>query len=275
MKKLVIIFLTFLATIFSVKTILAQSTSPTPSTNDYAIAYQTYINKTGTYQIAHNNYLTARANYLASQSIDSQDKAMAAGVAMLQARDDVVTSYLTVIKNKILITQGISSGDQSSYATRFDTEVSWYASHSTRLTSAGSLGDLVKDSNEASSQFTSSTSLLIYPSIVALGLGNNAYIREELKNKVATLQAKIDEIKANQDKDVSSIQRSMIDVKNKLDRSQGKDDDAQNLMNAVTNGQRIPNSFQTAEGDLADGNAYLKEANQSLLQIITQIKSAN
>lgn len=242
---------------------------------DYPTDYQSYIDKMGIYLNAHNTYLTARANYLASQNIDARDKAMAATLKMLQARDDVMTSYSTVIKTKVLITQGIPLLDQSSYASRFDSEISWYNLHNTRLTSAGSLDDLVRDSDEASSQFTNSTSILIYTSIVALGAGNNAYIRGELQNEVTILQAKIDEIKANLDKDVSSVERSMIDVKNKLDRSQNKDTDALGLMNAVTSGQQILSRFQAAQSDLSDSNAYLKEANQGMLQIITQIKSAN
>ena len=242
---------------------------------DYASSYQDYINKTGVYQSDYNNYLTARANYLASQSIDSQDKAKATTLKMLQSRDDVVSSFLTAMKSKIQSTQGISSSDQGSFSSRADTEIGWYNAHRTRLSSAGSLDDLVADSDEAKAQYDS-TSLLVYQSVVALGIANNSYIRNEINNEISTLRAKIDEIKANQDKDVSLIERSLVDVQNKLSRSQTKDSDAANLVNSIkpTDRQKS-NDFQDSQSDVADSNSYLKEANDGLLQIISQIKSAN
>ena len=266
MKQTLTLLLVSLIILFSAKFVFA----------DYASSYQDYINKTGTYQSAYGTFLTARANYLASQSIDSQDKAKAATLKLLQTRDDVVTSYLNAIKTKIQNTLGISDGDKASFVSRLDTEISWFNNHNSRLSSAGSLDDLVSDSDEAKAEYENSTLILVYQSIVALGIGNNSYIRGEINNEITVLQAKIDEIKANQDKDVSSIERSLVDVKNKLSRSQTKDSEAANLINSIKpTDQQKDNDFQDAEVDLANSNSYLKEANNSLLQIISQIKSAN
>ena len=232
---------------------------------DYATAYQTYINKTGVYQSAYSDYQVARSNYLASQSLDSQDKAIAATLKMLQARDDVMASYLSAI---------IAKGDKILSPTTLNTEVNWYNAHNNRLASAGSLNDLVSDSDEAKNEYQTITLPIIYQSIVALGVGNNTYIRGELVNEIAILQAKIDQIKANQDKDVSLIERSLVDVQNKISRSQDKDNSAKNLINSIKpNDNQIDNDFQDAESLVADSNSYLKEANQELLQIITEIKS--
>jgi hypothetical protein len=241
---------------------------------DYASDYQNYINKTGSYQITYNSYLVARSAYFAAQSLDSKDKAMKATLAMLQARDNLIVAYLNALKTKIQNTKGIDDANKISFGSLIDTEISWYNAHNLRLPSAGSLEDLVADSDEAKSQFNNSTLTLIYRSLVTLGVGNNSFIRGELRNEIILVQSKIDEIKANQDKDVGSIERLLIDVKNKLDRSEVKDADANNFINAIKpNDQQKENIFQDVEANLADSNSYLKEANQGLLQIITQIKS--
>ncbi len=272
MKKYFAILLSIFIVLISVRFAFAQSPSPVPI--EYATAYQSYIDKTGIYQNAYNNYLTARSAYEASQSLDAKDKAMTATLKMLQARDDVMAAYLTAIKVKIKITGGISDGDKSSLSSQLDTDVSWYNAHNTRLTSAGSLDDLVSDSNEAKDHYTQISQLLVYTSVIALGAGNNSYIRSELTNEISALTAKIDEIKANQDKDVSSIERSLVDIQNKLSRSEAKDNDAKNLITTIkaTNTQK-DSIFQEAEQNLLDSNSYLKEANDGLLQIITQIKT--
>jgi hypothetical protein len=241
---------------------------------DYASSYQNYVNSNGLYKDAYNSYLIARSTYLASGSLDSQDKAMQATIKMLQARDSLTTSFLDAVRNKLPITSGVSVSDTSSLTGQLNTETSWYNSHSSRVPSAGSLSDLVNDSNEAKTQFQNSTQNLIYRSVITLGMGNNTFVRGELSTEIGLIQAKIDEIKANQDKDVSVAERSLVDIQDKLSRSQAKDNDANSLINSTKPGSNQSSGiFQAAQKDLTDSVSYLKEANQGLLQIITQIKT--
>lgn len=241
---------------------------------DYASDYQNYINQTGVYQIDHNNYLTARANYLASGSLEAQDKARLATLKMLQSRDNLVVAYLAAIRSKVGTLSGLSDGDKGNLTNLLGSEIGWYSSHSVKLSSSGSLSDLVSDSDEAKTQFNSSTLVAVYVSLIDLGAGMNNSIRGQLNGEISTLQAKISEIKSNQDKDVSFIERSLTDVQNKIVRSQDKDNIASSLVNSIKPGDNdAENVFGEAQNDLADSNSYLKEANQGLLQIITQIKT--
>ncbi len=101
-------------------------------------------------------------------------------------------------------------------------------------------------------------------------------MRGEITNEVSALNAKIAEIKANQDKNTSTIERTMVDIQNKLDRSQTKDNDAKNTINSINvSSQDINNDYANAQTLVSDSLSYLKEANQSLKEIITQIKTAD
>lgn len=269
MKK--IITLAFLLNLFLATAVFAQS--PTPN-DAYATAYQTYIDKNGIYQSAHNDYLTARASYFASGSLDSQAKAMAATLKMLKARDSVMVAYLLALKTKVTSSSGVSDVDKSSVSSSVDSEVSFYNTHNTKLDSAGSLNDLVSDSDEAKAQYTNSTALNIYTGLIDLGMGENNSIRTQIVNEITILRAKIDEIKANQDKDVSTIERYLVDVQNKISRSSDKDNTAKTLIGSIKpSDSGISNAFNDAQTALTDSNSYLKEANQQLLQIITLIKT--
>lgn len=241
---------------------------------DYATDYQNYINQMGNYQTSYNSYLTARANYLASGSLDSQDKAQIATAQMLKDRDLVVVDYLTAMSTKIKESQGISPADKITYQNLLTTEINWYNAHAAKISSAGSLSDLVNDSDEAKQEFSGLTTYAVYVSLINLGAGLNNYIRGEINGEITSLNAKIAEIKANQDKDVSSIERLMIDIQNKVSRSQDKDNAAKDLINSIKpTDTRFGSTFDDAQMDLTDSNSYLKEANQGLLQIITQIKT--
>ena len=269
MKKIIalIIFLNF----FLAGAVFSQS--PTPN-DAYATAYQAYIDKNGIYQSAHNDYLTARASYFASGSLDSQAKAMAATLKMLKARDDVLVFYLYALKAKVAVSSGVSDVDKNSVTSAIDGEVSFYNTHNTKLDSAGSLNDLISDSDEAKAQYTNSTALTIYTVLIDLGAGENNSIRTQIVNEITLLRAKIDEIKANQDKDVSTIERYLIDVQNKISRSADKDNSAKTLIGSIKpSDSQISTAFTDAQTALTDSNSYLKEANQQLLQIITLIKT--
>lgn len=244
---------------------------------DYATSYQSYIDTTGLYQTAHNSYLTARAAYLASKSLESEDKAKAATLKMLQARDGVVVSYLTAISSKLQSTKGLGDTAKNSLTDRINGDISWHNAHNSKLNSAGSLSDLVSDSDEAKNNFTNVTLPVVYSSIVNLGVANNTYLRDQLNAQISILEAKLNEIKINQDKDVSGIERSLVDVKNKISRSIDKDNAAIATVSSIK-----PNTFggsnatfSDAQSNVVDANLYLKEATQSLLQIISQIKTAS
>src|SRR6266404_4894997 len=135
---------------------------------DYATDYQNYVNKQGAYQIAYSDYIRARLNYLSSQSLDSQNKGMKATITMLQARDELVVSYLTEVNTKIQNTKGIDSGTQSSLGSQLTTEISWYNAHAIKVTSAGNLQDLVTDSDEAKTEWNNLTLSIAYSSLIDL-----------------------------------------------------------------------------------------------------------
>ncbi len=265
MKKFAIL-LSLLIIFLSAKNVLA----------DYQSIYQEYINKTGAYNTTYNNYTIARSSYLNSQSLESKDKALNATRSMLEARDSLIVSYLSAIKEKLKNNKGILESDKSSILGQLDTEIVWYNAHSSKLPSAGSLDDLVADSNEAKTQFNNSTLSIIYGSLVDLGVGDNTFIRGEIVSEVGTLNAKISEIKANQDKDVSLAERSIIDIQNKLTRSMDKDNAAKTaILGLKPTDQQKSNVFSNAMTLITDSNSYLKEATAGLLQVITQLKTAN
>ena len=238
---------------------------------DYATDYQAYINASGSYQTAYNDYQTARANYLASGSLDSEYTAKQATLKLLQLRDSLVVNYLQAVSSKIEISQGFLDTDRASLQSQLAAEIAWHQAHSTKLASAGNLTDLVTDSNEAKTRWTS-TRLIIYQSLISLGSAQNSYIRGKLTGEITALESKIAQIRTNQDKDVTLIERSLFDVKNKIIRSQDKDNLAKSLIFA-TKPEAGSATFLTAQTYLVDSSLYLKDANQGLLQIITQIKT--
>lgn len=241
---------------------------------DYERAYQDFSYNYSLYDIALNEYKNARAEYLQFETLTSKDKAKTATLKMLQARDEVIKTYLTSIRMKIKESKGLSDGQKEGYYPRIDEEFKYYESHKDKLSSAGSLEDLVKDSEEESERYESSTKIVVYTSLIGVATGKTSFLRQEIEKSITDLKAKIAEIREAGDKNVSAIERSVTDLENKVARSKDKDNQAKDMVNKIKVTQRDKASdFDEALQNVQDSYLYLKEVNTYLLEIVRQIKT--
>lgn len=242
---------------------------------DYNKAYQDYLYNYNIYQQAHSDYDLARSAYLSSGTIASQQKAEEATVAMLVDRDQVLITYLTALRMKLRETSGVSTATQNGLFSLIDNEISIYNTHKAKVTSAGSLDDLVADSSEAASQFQY-TQLLTYQILVAISVGETSAFRTREKDVISALRTKIAEIKTAGDKKVDSVDRALTDADAKLSRSVEKEQEALGIIAKVklTNKDKL-SAFNDAQASIGEALSYIKEANSTVKDAIRQIKTAD
>jgi hypothetical protein len=230
---------------------------------DYAKAYQDYEFNLSAYNTAYDSYKLAKEQYLQFNTITSKDAAKAATLTMLQARDETVATYLTAIRMKIKESVGIPDSGKEALYTQIDPEVKWWGDHKAKLDSAGTLEDLVTDSDEAKDRYNF-TSLVIYDSLIQILSAKTSYLRTVISGNETDLKSIIETIRQNQDMDVSLMERALPDIENKLARSADKDSQA-----VTTNS---PKTYTASQSLIQDSYLYLKEANANLSEIVKQIK---
>ncbi len=253
--------------------VLAASPSPTPAFT-YARAYSDYIYTMDLYRQAHNEYDLDVAQYNQSNILEAKEKARVATYKMLVARDEVVKTFLTAVRMNLFENQGMNNTEKQGFLARIDAEVAWWSSHETRIPSAGTLSDLSSDSQDAKSHYDTITVPLVYQSLIAGQAGSLDLIRSEQTTEVSALNSKIAEIRANNDKDTSGIERSLLEIQNKISRAQGKESEARSIINALKPTDTTKSGeYSDAQSLLQDAYSYLKDANQNLTEIIRQIKT--
>lgn len=242
---------------------------------DYAKAYQDYLYNYNIYVGAHSAYDLARSQYMASGTIASKQKAQDATSAMLMDRDQALITYLTALRMKLKETPGVVDSNRESLFSLIDNEISIYNTHKTKISSAGSLDDLVADSTEAATQF-GQTELLSYQVLLSISIGETTEFRTREKDIISALRTKIAEIKVNGDKKVDSVDRALTDAEDKLSRSQEKEQEAQTTLSKlkVTNKDKL-STFNNAETSMGEALSYIKEANTIVKDSIMQIKTAD
>lgn len=261
MRKILIAVLLFTSMYLSTSLIGAQEPD-----FDFARAYQDYVFTRDVYESELSEYRLARSQYLQAKTLVSQSKARDATVEMLQARDDVVTAYLTAIRMRLIETDGVSTTIANGMTDRLDAEIAWYRDHKSRVSSAGSLEDLVADSAEARDQFKQTESL-VYETLSIIADGKTKALRDDLSLLVSDARRKTFEIESNGDFNLSLIQRWIVEAEQKITRSLDKSIEAQTKVQGFyeSRGDRLElfNEIINLHTDsyqlLQDGNNFLKE----------------
>jgi len=245
-------------------------------TFDFNKAYADYVFSLDLYQKAHAEYVLARGQYLASKTVAAQQKAIDSTKSMLGSRDTATSTYLTALRMRIRENLGLTENDKNNLYAMIDPDIVWYTDHKAKLGSAGSLDDLVKDSDEAKDYYQKTTQPNVYKVLVYNAVGKMTIFRTIDKNAIVDLNTKILEIKANGDKKTETIDRAILDAQNSLERASEKEASALSGINSTKNTARDPSSgYNTAQELLAQSLGYVKDANNILIEVVRNIKTAD
>src|SRR3989344_1392724 len=241
-------------------------------TFDFARAYEDYVFTLDTYNDAHSEYVLARAQFLQAGTLVSQTKARESTAAMLIARDNVVITYLTALRLRLAEAENVSDGTKQWLYNRMDSEIDWYQNHRDRISSAGSLSDLVSDSKEAESRFKTVQSVA-YEVLVTIPTGKVGVLRSQLDSNVDAVRAKISEIRASGSNfDVSLIDRWTLEIDNKIVRSLDKEIEAQTQSASLFKTPGL-NSYNSVIFKLQESLQFMREGNDFMKEIIRTLRS--
>lgn len=261
------LFISFFIGVFSVS---AQEPSPQPEFN-FQRAYKDLEFTEDQYRTKHTEYELARSQYLQSRTLNAQQKAQEATYNMLFTRDDVVKAHLTMLRMRLAESFGIPKDVVKVLQTRIDSEVVWYETHKTTLSSAESLTDQTADSNIAKNRYEKFTSPLIYEILTEIALGKQTFLRDQQKSIVNELETKISEIRAEGELPTDDIERGVLEVKNRIVRSESKDQEARKIITDAKK-ENLSTRFNQIVGRLGESVQYIKEGNTYMEQVLSFIK---
>lgn len=244
-------------------------------------AYKDYSLVIEDYRKAHDEYALSRSQYLRFKTLTSQNKAKESTFKLLQARDEVIIKYLQALKAKAEGEEGISESTLQALVFRFNEEISWFSDHKERVPSAGSLDDLIVDSNNAKERHESIRPF-IYEVLVAISTGKVNNFKARLSSIFNDTKDKVNRIK-EEDRDdykfssrkVQIIDRWVFETEAKTIRSDEKKTEAIEMISEfggkTSRDAKIYNSILDI---LGQSQLYLKEASSFNKEIIREIVTA-
>lgn len=272
MRKSVFIFLVLFAILNFYRPAFAQEDPDF----DFNRAYQDYVFTLNTYNSEHSEYLLAKAQYNQAGTLVSQTKAREETIDMLEARDDVVITYMTAVRMKLVEAEGVSDLTKNGLFTRIDAEIAWYRDHKGRIASAGTLADLADDSEEAGKKFNGLTQNIAYEALATVPFGKLSLMRSSANEILDNIDAKLFQIRANGDKDTAIAERWAFEVENKITRSLDKEIEAQAEIPKLTpdnkgRNQNLSATFNNIIFKLEESRQFLRDATEFMDEIMREI----
>lgn len=269
MRKVIFVFLLLLFA--STRPVLAQEF-------DFNTAYNDYVFAVDAYRQAENQYQLKRSEYLRFGTLTAKSEAEVATRAFLQARDEVISTYLTALRIKLLEAPGIDSSEKDSVFSGIDAEVGWHVDHKNNLNSAGSLEDMVEDSEEAEDRFNELTVEVSYRALHLISRAKVLSLTGPQSELVGRTQTLINRIRQNGDKSTSIVERWLLDAQNELNRAVEKTASAQSAMNGIADARDANTKrgiYNTTISSLIQSHQHLKDANRFLSEILIEVKTAD
>lgn len=274
-----IVSFTFAIPVFSQTITEGAKNDSVQSLSSFDEAFQEYLSKFDEYDVAHQEYVLKRAQYLRFKTLKSQEEAHAATLIMLQKRDDVVIYYIKALGKRLGEAIGITDARRSSLNFRMNEEISWFENHKEVLTSAGSLDDLVQDSEEAKERFES-LQPLAYEVLATISLGRITDFRERVNDLYDQVKGKVEDIKKEErdeyklaDAKLQTIDRWLFESENRIIRGEEKEGAA---ALKIENMSSIPNTafgeYNNALSLMGEAQLFYKEGSSFLKEVIREIK---
>lgn len=243
----------------------------------YNDAFMQYNLKMEDYNKAHEVYVVKRSAYLKFKSLQSEKEARDATVTMLQLRDDVVIAYITALKLRMNESPGIPTEELANNQKLLDAEIAFFRDHKLKISSAGTLQDLVNDSNLAKKQYETDTRNFFYKIIFSISNGKVSDLKTRLTDNLTLVKGTVNTIRDETRPEyqftaekISAIDRFVFDSENKLTRATEKQQVAMDTKNVreYTSGEYTKRLII-----LSETQQLLKEASSFLKEIVSQIKN--
>ncbi|MCH7641030.1 hypothetical protein IID22_02450 [Patescibacteria group bacterium] len=256
------------------------SFSQPASASSFDQAYKDYTLTVEKYRRTHDEYILTRSQYIKFQSLTSQNNAKQATINMLEARDDVVIRYLGSLKARIEEISGIQDATKEGLFFRLDEEINWFTDHRNKLGSAGSLEDLVADSNQARERFEEDDPL-IYESLSNISAGKVNKFRNRLNDIFSRIRDKVNTIKEEDRSEyqfstrkIEIIDRWVFEIESRITRSEEKQQEADELISELGSGKGGSTRYNKILERLGESQQFLKEASLFIREIVREIKTA-
>lgn len=145
----------------------------------FKTAYNDFIFTQDKYKASLADYNSKKDSYQKNPTLSLKEEARISLYSFLNVRNEYIKAYLTVLRMKVLESNGLTQSQKENLYSKIDPEVLWYEARKQVYSPAESVENLINKSKEEDSRYETNTLTIIRYSLGNISLG---YISDS-KNK--------------------------------------------------------------------------------------------
>lgn len=157
-----------------------------------------------------------KASYQKNPTLSLKEELRSSLYKFIISRDNLIKSYLTTIRMKVLESAGINNDTKTQIYSEIDPEVLWFEDRKNNYSNNTSLEDLLNKSKEEDSRFTTDTLPAINFTLAHLNLGEVRSIKKQHNDIYQALRDEANELIKLGRADPSLFDRWFKDIDNEL-----------------------------------------------------------
>lgn len=142
-------------------------------------AREDYIFSEDTYKKDLMNFNLKKASYQKNPTLSLKEELRLATYKFVGSRNNLIKSYLTMIRIKVLESKGLSNPQKETLYSKIDPEVVWFDDRKNKYEVSNTLEDIIRKTKEEDEKYTSETIPVIYYSLAFTSLGDSITIKNK------------------------------------------------------------------------------------------------
>jgi hypothetical protein len=241
---------------------------------DFNKAYQDYQYSLSIYQNAYSAYQDSKDFYLKNPTLTLKEDARQKTLAMLKDRDQLSAVYLTMLRMKIVETQGLSEDDKNAIFGKIDPEVKWYQDHDKSYRDGDPLEDLFTKSDESESHYKTTTLPILYESLFDISLGTQVGMQNNMTVIYSSLKEIVGTRVTSGNLDMNPFNRWFTDIDTLITTlNQNRDAAKTQIVKIYGQYYSIVGAYNTSTDILASSQKSLTQLNGFLNEVLISLKN--
>jgi hypothetical protein len=209
MKKLLIVIILLASNYYFLVPSFAQDFTFEKARQDYIFSEDNYKQKLFDFNLK-------KGSYSKNPTLSLKDEFRISSLSFTSIRNILIKNYLTMLRIKVLESDGLNDSQKATIYSKIDTEVSWYENRKNNYQSENTLEDIIKKSNEEDLKYENETLPVIYYTLAYTSLGDSISIKNRHIKLYKELKSEADGLVNLGRADKSLFERWFNDIEREL-----------------------------------------------------------
>lgn len=229
---------------------------------DYKKAYSDYAFTKDGYNDKLTDFNKKKDSYLKNPTLSLKEELRTSLYNFSQSRNDLITTYLTALRLRILESNGLTEDDKNKSTSKISEEFKWFGEHKNSFNVEDSVESLIAKSQEEDKRLTSNFTPAVNSALVYIGYGDVVDQEQKHKKIYEDLKTEANNLVSLGRADSSLFDRWFKDV-------EGEFENLQNIKSLVNGSMADLEKTETYAQERGFNNSIknLEPAKESLLKI--------